>query len=160
YKDFAPGPYRGFWRKFDQSRNFPEMAGHQLRAYFDFKTSQNEKIKIKFALSPVSTAGAMRSLRLETSGWDFDQVKREGQEAWNRELGKIDVSMISHDDMVNFYTAIYHAFLSPTVYMDINGEYKGIDQNIHIAPIFGRGGATFKEGSMQPARISNNYTTF
>ena len=33
--------------------------------------------------------------------------------------------------MVNFYTAMYHAFISPTVYMDVDGQYKGIDQNVH-----------------------------
>ncbi len=64
YKDFSPSPYRGFWRKFDQSKNFPEMAGKQLRAYFDFKTTANEKIRIKFALSPVSTAGAMANMNM------------------------------------------------------------------------------------------------
>ena len=131
FKDFAPGPYRGFWRKFDQSRNFPEMAGHQLRAYFDFKTSQNEKVKIKFALSPVSTEGAVSNLKRETPDWNFEQVKHDGQAAWNRELSKIDVTSDNRDDLVNFYTAMYHAFISPTVYMDADGQYKGLDQNIH-----------------------------
>jgi len=136
YKDFAPSPYRGFWRKFDQSKNFPEMAGKQLRAYFDFKTTANEKIKIKFALSPVSTDGAMANLKAETPGWNFDQVKQDGQAKWNRELGRIAVTADNRDDLVNFYTATYHAFISPTVYMDIDGEYKGIDQNVHRATGF------------------------
>ena len=142
YKDFAPVPYRGFWRKFDQSKDFPEMAGKQLRAYFDFKTAANEKIKIKFALSPVSTNGALANLNTEVPGWDFDQVKRAGQAAWNREFSKIVITADRPDDLVNFYTAMYHAFISPTVYMDLDGEYKGIDQNIHRAAGF------------------NNYTTF
>ena len=133
YKEFAKQDYRGFWRKFDQYHNFPEMAGKQLRAYFDFKTTANEKIKIKFALSPVSTEGAISNLRSEIPNWDFDAVKRAGQAAWNRELGKIAVTANSRDDLVNFYTAMYHAFISPTVYMDVDGQYKGIDQNIHRA---------------------------
>ena len=133
FKDFAPVPYRGFWRKFDQSRNFPEMAGKQLRAYFDFKTSQNEKIKIKFALSPVSTTGAISNLKSEIPDWSFERVKREGQAAWNRELSKIVATADNRDDLVNFYTSMYHAFISPTVYMDTDGQYKGIDQNIHKA---------------------------
>jgi predicted alpha-1,2-mannosidase len=142
YKDFDPLPYRGFWRKFDLTKNFPEIAGKQLRAYFDFKTAANERIKIKFALSPVSTAGAMANLRSEIPDWDFDRVKREGQAAWNRELAKISVTAQSRDDMINFYTAMYHAFLAPTVYMDVDGKYKGIDQNVH------------------PANNWTNYTTF
>jgi putative alpha-1,2-mannosidase len=47
--------YGGFWGKFRQDKNFPEIAGKQIRMYFDFRTVENEKIGIKFALSPVST---------------------------------------------------------------------------------------------------------
>lgn len=164
YKDFAPSPYRGFWRKFDQSKNFPEMAGKHLRAYFDFKTAANEKIKIKFALSPVSTAGAILNLRSEISDWDFERVKRNGQAAWNRELGKIEFSMSDRSDMVNFYTAMYHAFLSPTVYMDVDGQYKGVDQNVHQAlrrPARQQGrGRTPNNWPPANAGGFDNYTTF
>ncbi len=136
FKDFKPSPYKGFWRKFDQTKNFPEMAGEQIRAHFDFKTAKDEKIKIKFALSPVSTEGAMNNLKLETPDWDFEKVKNEGQAAWNKELGKIAVTAETKDDLTNFYTAMYHAFISPTVYMDADGKYKGLDQNVHQAKGF------------------------
>jgi predicted alpha-1,2-mannosidase len=161
YKDFAPLPYRGFWRKFDQSKNFPEMAGKELRAYFDFKTAANEKIKIKFAISPVSTDGAMANMIAETPNWDFDQVKREGQAAWNRELGKIAITADKRDDMVNFYTAMYHAFISPTVYMDVDGQYKGIDQNVHnvLSSNFSLPSKTRKPAEAG-TRTWTNYTTF
>jgi predicted alpha-1,2-mannosidase len=133
FKNFAKEDYKGFWRKFDQTKNFPEMAGKQIRAHFDFKTAKNEKIKIKFALSPVSTDGAMKNLETETPDWNFESVKREGQAAWDRELGKVAVKAEDRDEMVNFYTAMYHAFLSPTVYVDVDGKYKGLDQNVHRA---------------------------
>jgi predicted alpha-1,2-mannosidase len=133
YKNFAREDYKGFWRKFDQTKNFPEMAGKQIRAHFDFKTAKDEKIKIKFALSPVSTDGAMKALGAETPDWNFDRVKREGQATWNRELGRIAVTAGSRDDLVNFYTSMYHASISPTVYMDADGEYRGLDQNVHRA---------------------------
>ena len=133
YKEFGRQDYRGFWRKFDQSKNFPEMAGKQLRAYFDFKTVTDEKIKIKFALSPVSMDGAAANLRSEVPHWDFERVRREGQAAWNRELSKIAITSDNRDDLVNFYTAMYHASISPIVYTDTDGQYKGIDQNTHLA---------------------------
>ena len=50
--------------------------------------------------------------------------------------------MMNRDQMVNYYTAMYHAFLSPTMYMDTDSRYKGLDQNIHSAEGF------------------DNYTTF
>jgi len=136
FKDFKPSLYKGFWRKFDQTKNFPEMAGEQIRAYFDFKTAKDEKIKVKFALSPVSTDGAMKNLQTEIPHWDFEKTKKEGQNAWSKELGKIAVTAEKKDDLVNFYTAMYHTFLSPTVYMDTDGNYKGLDQNVHSAKNF------------------------
>jgi predicted alpha-1,2-mannosidase len=128
--------YRGFWGKFDQSHNFPEMAGRKIRAYFDFNTTAGEKIKIKFALSPVSQENALMNLKAEIPGWDFEKVKRDGQQAWNKELNKIEVNTIDEADKVNFYTAMYHTFINPTVYTDVNGEYRGLDQNTHKAAGF------------------------
>jgi predicted alpha-1,2-mannosidase len=84
FREFGKQDYRGFWRKFDQSKNFPEMAGKQLRAHFDFKTAADEKIKVKFALSPVSTNGAISNLRAEIPHWDFERTKREAQTSWNK----------------------------------------------------------------------------
>ena len=127
--------YKGFWRKFDQTKNFPEIAGKKLRMYFDFNTEDQEKIKIKFALSPVSQANALENMKAEAKGWDFDKVKKEAQATWNKELNKIKIDA-SNDDKINFYTAMYHAFINPTTYTDVNGQYKGLDQNVHTADGF------------------------
>jgi predicted alpha-1,2-mannosidase len=136
-KDFSkPDVYKGFWRKFDQEHNFPDLAGEQLRMYFDFKTTEGEKVKIKFALSPVSTAGALANLRQEIPHWDFEKAKAEGQQRWEQELQKIRVKAASRGDLVNFYTALYHTFLGPTVYNDNDGQYRGLDQNNHLAQGF------------------------
>jgi predicted alpha-1,2-mannosidase len=128
--------YKGFWGKFDQRNNFPEVAGRQIKLYFNFKTTEGEKIKIKFALSPVSTSGAMNNLRAEVPHWDFNRVKKEGQDLWNRELQKIKIVATNREDYINFYTAMYHTFLGPTTYMDADGRYKGLDQNDHVAKGF------------------------
>ncbi|HEY8894079.1 MAG TPA: GH92 family glycosyl hydrolase [Niastella sp.] len=127
--------YRGFWRKFDQAKNFPDLAGKQLRMFFNFDTEAGEKVKIKMALSSVSTEGALLNLRTEIPHWDFDKTKAEAQAAWNTELTKIAVEA-PETEKQNFYTAMYHAFLGPTVYMDVDRKYKGLDQNIHTAANF------------------------
>ncbi|UWY26380.1 GH92 family glycosyl hydrolase [Flavobacterium sp. TR2] len=128
--------YRGFWGRFDQTKNFPEMAGQNLKLFFDFDTNEGEKIKIKMALSPVSSAGALENMKKETPDWDFEKVKKQSQEIWNSELNKIQVQTIQKEDLVNFYTAMYHAFLGPTEYMDLDGNYKGLDMNVHKAENF------------------------
>jgi predicted alpha-1,2-mannosidase len=131
-----PQVYKGFWGKFDQRKNFPEAAGRQLRLYFDFKTAAGEKIKIKFALSPVSTKGALQNMKAEIPHWDFDKTKKDAQESWHKELSKVTVNTTTKDEKVNFYTALYHTFLGPTTYMDVNGRYRGLDQNDHQAENF------------------------
>ncbi|MGM9476053.1 GH92 family glycosyl hydrolase [Pedobacter sp. GSP4] len=131
----AKQAYRGFWGKFNQEQNFPEIAGKKLKMFFDFNTQEGEKIKIKFALSPVSQENALQNMRAEITGWDFEKVKAQAQATWNKELNKVQVST-SNDNKINFYTALYHAFINPTTYTDINGEYKGLDQGVHKADGF------------------------
>lgn len=137
YRNFAKAQvYRGFWGKFNQSRNFPEMAGKQLRAWFDFDVAAGEKVQLKFALSPVSASNALLNLRTEAPSWDFEAVKKQAQEQWNTELQKITIQSGKAEDKQNFYTSMYHAFLGPTTYMDVNGQYRGIDQEVHTATGF------------------------
>ena len=131
----AKQAYRGFWGKFDQNKNFPEIAGKKLRMYFDFDTDEGEKIQIKFALSPVSQENALENMRAEIPGWNFEQVRAQAQANWDKELSKIDIRA-TENDKVNFYTAMYHAFINPTTYMDVNGQYKGLDQGVHTAKGF------------------------
>ncbi|MEE4213941.1 MAG: GH92 family glycosyl hydrolase, partial [Bacteroidales bacterium] len=128
--------YKGFYKKFNEKENFPEMAGRQLRAYFSFDVEKGEQLKIKVALSPVSTQGAINNMITEVPHWDFEKVKRDGQDIWNRELAKIEAETLSPEDKTVFYTAMYHTLLSPITYMDTDRRYRGIDQNIHRADNF------------------------
>ncbi|MGK9126496.1 GH92 family glycosyl hydrolase [Olivibacter sp. SA151] len=128
--------YKGFWRKFNQEKNFPDLAGKKLRMHFDFSTEEGEKVKIKFAISPVSMQNALANMQAEIPHWDFDRVKHHGQQLWEKELQKIVVDVPTNEDRINFYTAMYHAALMPTMYMDNNGQYKGLDQEVHQADGF------------------------
>ncbi|HJN05788.1 MAG TPA: GH92 family glycosyl hydrolase, partial [Bacteroidales bacterium] len=136
YRKYNDETYDGFYRRFDQSENFPEMAGKDIRAYFNFNTEQDEKISIKFALSSVSTAGTLKNLESEIPHWDFKRTKAETKVNWNNELSKIKVKTIKEEDMITFYTALYHTMLSPILYEDVDGQYRGLDQNIHTSDGF------------------------
>ncbi len=133
HQKYDSSVYRGFWRKFDETKNFPEMAGRKIKAYFRFNTEKGESIKIKFALSSTGTAGAVKNLLEEIPNWDFDEIKQAGQQKWNKELSRIQAGFINETQKETFYTALYHCFLSPVVYMDVDSMYKGLDQNIHKA---------------------------
>jgi len=123
--------YNGFYRRFNESENFPEMAGKDLRVYFNFDTKEGEQVKMKVALSSVSTAGAMKNMDAEISHWNFDKTKMETSKKWNDELAKVEVQTIDEKEMISFYTAMYHASLSPILFEDVDGQYRGLDQNIH-----------------------------
>jgi predicted alpha-1,2-mannosidase len=136
HKKYDQSVYRGFYRKFDETKNFPEMAGEKIRAYFGFNMHEGEKLLVKFALSSVSTEGALKNMEAEIPHWDFDRIVKEGQDKWNEELNKVVVETMTPADKTTFYTALYHTFLGPTVYMDADGLYRGLDQNIHHADGF------------------------
>lgn len=136
HKKYDQIKYDGFYRRFHQEENFPEMAGHDLRAYFNFDTQDGEQIKLKFALSSVSSAGAMKNLDAEIPHWDFNKTREETKAKWNRELSKIEIQTITPEDKITFYTALYHTNLSPIIYEDVDGQYRGLDQNIHASDGF------------------------
>ena len=131
HKKYDESVYRGFYRKFNEEENFPEMAGRKIRAYFNFSIAEHEQLKIKFALSSVSTEGALMNLQAEIPHWNFDLVRKQAKEKWNRELSRIRVETMDTDDRIVFYTALYHTFISPVIWEDVDGQYRGLDQNIH-----------------------------
>jgi len=127
--------YKGFWRKFNQEDNFPEMAGKSLKSFFNFSTKEGETIKVKFALSAVSTDGALKNLKAELPGWDFNKARNNARLLWEKELNKIAITA-PEDQKENFYTSMYHAFISPVQYIDVDGNYRGLDYNINKADGF------------------------
>jgi predicted alpha-1,2-mannosidase len=108
-----------------------ERVGTAYIARFDFDTTDGEQIELSTALSGVSMEGAAANLRAEVPTNGFDTYREEANESWNRALSKIEVSGTNRDDMVNFYTAMYHAMLAPTIFSDVDGQYAGPDGKIH-----------------------------
>lgn len=127
--------YGGFWRKFNQKQNFPELAGRQLKLYFNFDTKTNEAVQVKMALSAVSTAGALHNMQSEIPHWNFDAVAQAASDKWEQELQRIQIEA-DLTTKQNFYTAMYHAFIAPNVFMDVDGSYRGLDQQVHKAQGF------------------------
>ncbi|MDO9256479.1 MAG: GH92 family glycosyl hydrolase [Bacteroidales bacterium] len=127
--------YNDFYRKFNTAKDFPEMSGRKLKTYFSFDTKAGEQILIKFALSAVSTEGAVKNLKAEIPHWNFDLVHQQAEDSWNKELSRITIEA-SEEKKIIFYTALYHSFLSPTLLMDVDGQYRGLDHNNHLAEGF------------------------
>jgi predicted alpha-1,2-mannosidase len=135
YKDFQKIVYNGFWRKFPVNSNFPEMAGRKVVAFFEFDTQQHPELIVKVALSATSTEGALKNLKAEAASKDFDTIQQEAVDCWNKELGTINVEG-TEDQKTMFYTSYYHTMINPSIYMDVDHKYRGLDQNIHLADGF------------------------
>ena len=100
-------------------------------ARFDFKTAKDEQIVVVTALSGVSAEGAHKNLVAEAPDMNFDRYRQRAAEVWNQELAKIEVKGGTPDDRVNFYTALYHSMIAPTIYSDVDGAYFGPDGQTH-----------------------------
>lgn len=135
YRDLQKSNYMGGWRKFPIERNFPEMGGRKVVAYFEFDTKEDPELVVKVALSGTGTDGALRNLQAEAAGKDFDTIAAEAASDWGRHLASIQVEG-TPDQKAMFYTSYYHTMINPSVYMDVDGSYRGLDQNIHRAEGF------------------------
>lgn len=135
YKDRANVPYKGFWKRFDIEKNFPEVAGRDVAAYFCFDEADDRELVVKVALSAVSTEGAVKNLLAEAEGRSFEQLAEQARGLWNKELSVYEVEG-TEDQKAMFYTSLYHTMINPSVYMDVDGSYRGLDHNIHKADDF------------------------
>lgn len=90
-------------------------------------------LQFKVALSSVSCANARANLEAELPGWDFDRVRADARDDWNRVLACVQVQTDDEQARRIFYTSLYHLFMAPTLYADVNGEFRGHDGQIHRA---------------------------
>ena len=119
---------------FDLSNNIFINSAKNIKADFNFKVAENEQILLKVAISPVSIEGARKNLEAEIPDWNFEKVRANAKNAWNKELSEIEVSGGTDAQMTNFYTALYHTMIAPNIFQDVDGKYLGLDKKIHDAP--------------------------
>ncbi|MDP4276861.1 MAG: GH92 family glycosyl hydrolase [Bacteroidota bacterium] len=121
----------GTWINSDMKNGRLKISGKNSGAYFTFDTQSNQAVEYKVAISYVSVENARENLRLDNKGRDFETVRNNTENEWNRCLSKIDVQSSNKDRLVQFYTNFYHSMIHPNLFSDINGEYIGSDQNVH-----------------------------
>lgn len=90
-------------------------------------------VTVSFGVSFVDEAGARRNLEAEAADFDFDRMREATRAAWNRELSKVRVSGGSDLDLKSFYTALYRSQLHPNTFTDVDGRYRGMDDQVHVA---------------------------
>ncbi len=109
------------------------FSGNKLALAFSNEFKKGEKILIKVSLSPTSYEGAQKNMLAEGTSNNFDEIKNQAEQLWNKELSKIEVKFNDTDKLTIFYTALYHVFTQPNIYQDVDGKYRGRDNQIHTS---------------------------
>ena len=116
FRETKKPKYRGFWRKFDQYHNFPEMAGQNIVAYFNFDNADRKPITMKVALSAVSTEGAIKNLKAEAMNLTFEQALQQTQQSWEKELACVDCQGTDAQKAM-VYTSLYHTMILSLIHI-------------------------------------------
>lgn len=118
-----------------------EVKAKKVRAIVSFKLATAGVIKLKVGLSPVSTENALLNIQEELPGWDMATVVKQADAKWNKELSRISIKASDEQKRI-FYTALYHTMFAPSIFNDVNGDYRGTDKKVY------------------PKATFTNYTTF
>lgn len=125
------------------------ISSLKIRSVFRFKSDGCEPVLIRVGISPVSVEGARKNLEAEIPHWDFDRTVSEAQQAWAEELNKFSVQTADSTQRILFYTSLYNALMYPSLYSDVDGQYRGPDYLVHQA-----------DGFNYMAQVSSLWDTF
>ena len=107
-----------------------DIAGDDIGAYFTYDVEEGETIEVQIGVSFVSTENARENLEREQTGFNFNKVKEQAYEDWNKELSRVIVEGGTHDQRVVFYSGLYHTLIHPNILNDVNGEYPAMETGI------------------------------
>lgn len=111
--------------------NLKELTGRDIRLVLQFDNKDEKTLIARVGISPVSMDGAMKNLQAEGNTWDFDLIKDNAQQAWNKELGAIQINDEDSFQKEMFYTFLYRSLFYPMLYSDVTGEFRSSDNKVH-----------------------------
>jgi predicted alpha-1,2-mannosidase len=122
----------GVWTGDDELKNITSIKGDEAGVVVSFDNSDGfQEIELRLAISYVSVENAMANLEAETGGLSFEKIVSRAKQAWEDRLQLIKVTGGTEEQRRIFYSALYRSLQMPTVFNDINGQYKGFDKEIH-----------------------------
>jgi predicted alpha-1,2-mannosidase len=130
YDRETPIEYKGFKSPGNTPQDTQSIEGRGLVAAFDFASPKT--LVVKVAISPVSEDNAIANMEAEVPAFDFDTVRKAATAQWQQALGAVDITATG-DTRKGLYTALYHALLAPSLSMDVDGSYRGPDNQVHKA---------------------------
>lgn len=105
--------------------------GKKLKAVLTFDLKPGDELLIKVGISYVDVNGAEKNLAAELPDWNFKKAVQKAEGIWAQKLGVISTEVGDDTKRSIFYTALYHASLSPNLFSDVDGRYRGMDKSVH-----------------------------
>jgi predicted alpha-1,2-mannosidase len=124
----------GTWNQGTVTPGTTSARGPQSGGWLTFDTTQQRTVRAKTAISYVSIDGARNNIAAEAQTWDVDALRKTTAASWNALLSEVRVDGGAAQDRRMLYTSLYHALLSPTIFSDADGSYRGFDDRIHRNP--------------------------
>ncbi len=125
-------------QEYENSSNKKNMqkvyCGNNNRLILKVNSDTKKELFVKVGLSATSEIAAVNNLEAEIPHWDFELVKTQAMNSWDKELSKIRVTGKKKEDIITFYTALYHTYSAPNIYSDIDGSYRGTDLKVYKNP--------------------------
>jgi predicted alpha-1,2-mannosidase len=106
-----------------KSANPERISGHNSGMAVRYETNAGDAVMLKIGISYVSVEQAKLNLDSELAHWNFEQVKQDAFDEWNRMLGRIEVEGGTHERQVKLYTDLWHALLGRRTLSDVDGHY-------------------------------------
>lgn len=112
---------------FQKARSIDKDGNHKLLLIFPKKT---EKVKLKVGISAVDCEGAKKNVQEEIPHFNLDMVRAQTVKKWDSELDRIEFRSPDKEIMTTFYTALYHSYLAPNLFNDVDGRYRNLAKKI------------------------------
>ncbi|MBR4837062.1 MAG: GH92 family glycosyl hydrolase [Bacteroidales bacterium] len=127
---WARDQYLYFYAEFSKPIKSYDKNAEGLVYAFDF-VNDGTPLMMRIGISAVDVEGAKKNLESEINDFDLDALAKKTYDSWNKELGRIEVESVNEKDKKVFYTALYHSFIVPNLYSDVDGRYRGHDLKVH-----------------------------
>ena len=127
---WARDQYLYFYAEFSKPIKSHEQNEEGLVYAFDFE-NDGTPLMMRIGISAVDVEGAKKNLESEIKDFDLDALAAKTNKSWNEELNRIVVNSTNERDKKIFYSALYHSFIVPNLYSDVDGRYRGHDLKVH-----------------------------
>ena len=129
---WARDQYLYFYAEFSKPIKAHEQNEEDLVYAFDFD-NDGTPLVMRIGISAVDVEGAKKNLESEITDFNLEALAAKTYDTWNKELSRIIVKSKNEKDKKVFYTALYHSFIVPNLYSDVDGRYRAHDLTVHQA---------------------------